>query len=161
MKKIAYAVLLLMFAALLFGCAPQRQEEADPPPPQEAAWEIVIEGVEGAPVTFTSIDAEELEIVEIEVVVERDGVEETQRWKGIPLKAVLEAVGATDYTGVIVEGADGYTQEYSLEIATRPELGLELNGEPLDEELGPVQAVPKGEPRRMFVRNLAKITVLN
>lgn len=171
MKKTSILVcliVLLMFS--VFGCAPQEEEpapepQATPDPQEEAAWEIMIEGVEPSPITFTSIDADAagLMVVELDVVMKReDGSEEQQQWRGIPLRMVLEHVGATGYTGVIVEGADGYSQEYSLEITNRAEtiLGLELNGEPLDEELGPVQMVPKGEPGRMFVKNLAKITVL-
>lgn len=156
MKRLSILVFIgLLLTVSLFGCAPQQQAEP--------AWEIAIEGVEDSPVIFTSADAEKLQMVELDVVMKRrDGSEEQQQWKGIPLKAVLEAVGAAGYTGVIVEGADGYSQEYSLEITDRPEtiLGLVLNGEPLDDELGPVQTVPKGEPGKMFVRNLAKITVI-
>jgi DMSO/TMAO reductase YedYZ molybdopterin-dependent catalytic subunit len=162
MKKLSLLVILLVITALLFGCTSQTAQPA-PQPPAEPDWEIVIEGVTSSPITFTSIDAEKLQMVEIEVILrKRDGSEEKQNWKGIPLKAVLEAVGAKDYKGVIVEAADGYAKEYTLEITNRAEtiLGLELNGSKLDDSLGPVQMVPKGEMGNMFIKNLSKITVI-
>ncbi len=158
MRKLTFLALLLLVTILIFGCANQAAQ-----PAAEPEWEIELEGVKETPIKFTSIDAEKLKMVEIEVIRrKRDGSEEKQNWKGIPLKAVLESVGAKDYKGVIAEAKDGYAKEYSLELTNRQEtiLGLELNGKELDESVGPVQLVPKGEPGNMFIKNLTKITVI-
>jgi DMSO/TMAO reductase YedYZ molybdopterin-dependent catalytic subunit len=158
-KKIAL-IILLIIALLLVGCS---SPTAAPEPAANPEWEITIEGVTDTPITFTSLDADKLSKVEFEAILKKkDGSEETQNWKGVPLKAVLESVGAKDYQGVIAEASDGYAQEYSLELTNRQEtiLGLELNGKKLDDSSGPVQMVPKGEPGNMFIKNLTKITVI-
>ncbi|HHX74677.1 MAG TPA: molybdopterin-dependent oxidoreductase [Firmicutes bacterium] len=157
MKKTALLLVLLLLAAAVYGCA-GKSETGN----AEVNWSIAVEGVENGPVTFTNADAAKLAVKKVEATKKKkDGTEVTESWEGVPLKAVLEAVGATDFQSVVLEAADGYSQEYSKEIVEREEtiLGLKVNGKELGEEDGPVQAVPTGEPGNMYIKNLAKIIV--
>ncbi|NLP37092.1 MAG: molybdopterin-dependent oxidoreductase [Firmicutes bacterium] len=125
-------------------------------------WSITVEGIGENTVAFTSADAAKLSMRQVTAVLsKKDGTQETQNWEGVSLKDVLDMLGATDYQSVIVEAADGYAQEYSLELIGREEtiLGLKLAGQPLDENNGPVQAVPTGEPGNMWIKNVAKLIV--
>lgn len=141
------------------GCSNTSTEVSN----QEAEWEIIIEGAKDGQVEFTNIDLEKLEFVEIEATLrKKDGSEENQQWKGVPLKAVLEYLEVKEYKEVVVEAADGYSKGYTEELVEREGtiLGVEMNGKPLDEESGPVQLVPQGEPGNMWIKNVAKIKVV-
>ncbi|NLM51587.1 MAG: molybdopterin-dependent oxidoreductase [Firmicutes bacterium] len=129
---------------------------------QTASWSITVEGLGEEAVTFTSADAAKLTMRQVTAVrAKKDGTQETQNWEGVSLKDVLDMLGAKEYQSVIVEAADGYAQEYTKEIVDRAEtiLGLKLEGQPLDEDSGPVQAVPAGEPGNMWIKNVAKLIV--
>ena len=129
----------------------------------EPDWKIIVEGVKDGEIEFTNIDLEKLEFVEIEAILrKKDGSEENQQWKGVPLKTVLEYLQVKEYEEIVVEAADGYSKGYTEELVNKEGtiLGIEMNGKLLDEESGPVQLVPQGESGNMWIKNVAKIKVV-
>ncbi|NLN07625.1 MAG: molybdopterin-dependent oxidoreductase [Firmicutes bacterium] len=157
MKKTALLLVLLLLAAAVYGCGGKSETEN-----AEVKWSITVEGMGDSPVSFTNVDAAKLEMKKVEATKKKkDGTEVTETWEGVALKDVLKALGVTDFQSVVMEAADGYAQEYSKEIVERDGtiLGLKVDGKELDEEKGPVQAVPEGEPGSMYIKNLAKIIV--
>lgn len=132
----------------------------------KAMWSVNIIAARGATVKFTDLDAAKMTPVTLDVELRgRGGAVTRDTWTGVPLKDILVQKGITGYTGSIIEGADGFTAEYSLEVMNRPEtiVAWLRNGQPMkpidQEGDGPVRIIPKGEPGRMFVRNLVKITL--
>lgn len=132
----------------------------------EPIWSITIVAARGATVEFTDLDAAKMTPVTLDVELRgRGGAVTRDAWTGVPLKDILAKKGITGYTGSTIEGADGFKAEYTLAVMDRAEtivawLRNDQPMKPLEQEGdGPVRIVPKGEPGRMFVRNLAKITL--
>jgi hypothetical protein len=163
MKKLSLLFVVLLVAAMAMGCgANNSNSNSNLENDESFSWSITVEGIDDGAVEFTNLDAAKLTTRKVEAVLtKKDGSEQKQNWEGVALKDVLESLGAKDYQSVIVEATDGYSQEYSLEIINREEtlLGLKLNGEPLDEESGPVQAVPTGEPGNLWIKNVTRLIV--
>jgi DMSO/TMAO reductase YedYZ molybdopterin-dependent catalytic subunit len=132
----------------------------------EPIWSITIVAARGATVEFTDLDAAKMTPVTLDVELRgRGGAVTRDAWTGVPLKDILAKKGITGYTGSTIEGADGFKAEYTLAVMDRAEtivvwLRNDQPMKPLEQEGdGPVRIVPKGEPGRMFVRNLVKITL--
>jgi DMSO/TMAO reductase YedYZ molybdopterin-dependent catalytic subunit len=149
-RRVTLIVLVLMLALTFSAC----REKPD--------WEIVFGSSGAEELVLSNLDLEEIEQVEITATkLRKDGSEEEQHWRGITLKAALEYLGISEYEGVVAESADGYTVQ--LDKATVDDdgtlLGMELNGNELEEGDGPVQLVVSSARSNMWVKQLSKITV--
>ncbi len=74
------------------------------------------------------------------------GLMSNAMWKGVPLRALLEAAGAkSEGKKVLLHGVDNYTDSFPIEKAMNPNtlIAYEMNGEPLPER--------HGAPARMVV----------
>ncbi len=149
---------LLLIVILLWVAAGCTQA----PPAAEAKWTVTIEAGEET-LEFTDLDAADMTAVDVETNrTDRDGKPLDQVWTGIALKDVLEAKGVTEYSSAIIEAADGYSKEYSLEVINNEETVIAwlLDGEEMAEDAGgPVQMIPKGEANNMFIKNLSKVII--
>jgi len=76
------------------------------------------------------------------------GLMSNARWKGVPLRALLEASGPrTDVRDVVFHGVDGYTDTFPLAKAMDPTtlVAYEMNGSPLPQRHGfPVRIIVPG-----------------
>jgi len=102
-------------------------------------------------------------MVVIEAVKEKkDGSKTEQNWEGIPVAEVLKAAGFNDYTTVVIEAADGYSKEfYKATIDDSGTIfGLILDGEDIDEEDGPMQLVVSSMSGTFWIKNVAKIIII-
>jgi len=153
---IILVALLLMSMSVFAGCGPETEA-------QEILWTITVEKEGGSSVEFTNVDAAGIEMVAIEAVKEKkDGSKTNENWEGIPVSEVLKAAGFDDYAIVVIEAADGYSKEFDE--ATIDDIGtifgLKLDGEDIDEEDGPMQLVVSSMSGTFWIKNVAKIIII-
>ncbi|HOB86419.1 MAG TPA: molybdopterin-dependent oxidoreductase [Bacillota bacterium] len=177
-SKLLLGLVLLLSLLLIAGCSQEsadkpdnggdegkkQEEQQDEQKGEEIGdWSIAIEVAGGETKTFTSADALKIGPSEITVVQkQQDTFSEEQVWTGIPLKAVLEYVGVTEFSVVSVESKDGYSREYDPETVNSEGTGIgwKVDGEPLDEEDGPVQLFVDKRGAKHWIKQVAKITVV-
>jgi hypothetical protein len=161
MKKIILTMLTAaLMVTVLAGCSGAASGTAVED--QEALWTIALESGDGT-IEFTYIDAGRLEMVEVEAVKKKkDGSEETQNWEGILVSDVLESKGVSDYNLVKIEASDGYSMEFDAAAINDSGtiFGFRVDGEDIDPEDGPVQLVVKTMESKAWIKNVAKITIL-
>lgn len=124
-------------------------------------WTIDINN-NGSDISFTDIDANKIQPVQIDTVLKKkDGSEEKQTWIGITLKSVLQYYNISDFNTIVAEGSDGYKKEYTTDLvnADGTIFGLEADGKELDNEAGPVELVASGQPGSMWIKKLSKLTI--
>lgn len=129
-----------------------------------AEWSISVTDAVGETVEFANADAGKLEMVEVEaVLVKKDGSEINEKWKGVLLSDVLEYCGITEYKTVAVEASDGYSKEIEASAASDAGtiLGFYLDGTEVSVEDGLVQLVGVNLPGSSWIKNVAKISVVN
>jgi DMSO/TMAO reductase YedYZ molybdopterin-dependent catalytic subunit len=159
MKRIAVIFLAAMVVTgmgVFAGCSTETGT-------QELLWTITVEEEGTESVEFTNADAAVMDTVRIEAVKEKkDGSRIEQDWEGIPVSEVLKKAGFNDYITVLVEAADGYSKEFDRETIDDGGtiLGLRVDGEDIGEEDGPVQLVIRTESAGSWVKNVAKIVIL-
>ena len=162
MKKLALIIIAVMMVfsfAVMAGCEAKSEESAT-----GAEWSISVTDAGGKTVEFTNADAGKLEMVEVEaVLVKKDGSETNEKWKGVLLSDVLEYCGITEYNTVAVEASDGYSKELEASAASDAGtiLGFYLDGTEVSVEDGLVQLVGVNLPGSSWIKNVAKITVVN
>jgi len=149
-------VLLLMGMSVFAGCS--HKAEA-----QEILWAITVEKEGGRSVEFTNVDASSIDMVAIEAVKEKkDGSKINENWEGMPVSEVLKAAGFNDYNTVAVEASDGYSKEFDK--ATIDDsgtiFGLKLDGEDIDEEDGPIQLVVSSMSGSSWIKNVARVVII-
>ena len=84
--------------------------------------------------------------------------EKVNNWTGVLLSEALAAVEVTEFEGLTVEASDGYTADYTKEMADAAWIAYECDGELLGDH-GPVQTVLDGESGNTWMKNLTVITV--
>lgn len=123
-------------------------------------WSIAIEGVDGV-AEFTSEDAAALTSVSIEMTItNKKGEASVNTYTGVTLSSILDAVGAGEFSAVTVEASDGFSAEYSSELALADDtiLAWASDGEAFEGE-PPLRMCPAQGTGNQFVRNAAKIIV--
>ena len=174
MKKFGVLLLIvLLTVGMLAGCAgseepaeepsveePAAEEPAVEEPSEEAPaaeWVIDINGTQ-----FTKADYDAVGEVEINATKKsKDGSEVAQTWKGVPLKAVLDYVGAEGYSIVTCEASDGYAKDIDdmdLLASAGTILGTNVDGEAVSADDGYIQLVMDGKGSNWWIKNLVKIT---
>ncbi|OEF95910.1 molybdopterin-dependent oxidoreductase [Desulfuribacillus alkaliarsenatis] len=136
-------------------------EETAPVGSADASWTIEIVGAEQA--TFTNIDAEAIGIsVASATHIDRDGVETVQEWTGITMKELVEYLGVANATEVTVEAIDGFSRTFDQELINNEgvRIAWEVDGVALSENDGPVQTVADSLARNLWIKQVAKITVV-
>ena len=162
MKKLALIIIAVMMVfsfTAAAGCKAKSEGSAT-----EAEWSISVIAASGKTVEFTNADAGKLEMVEIEaILVKKDGSETNEKWKGVLLSDVLEYCGIKEYNMVAVEAGDGYSKELEASAVsdTGTILGFYLDGSEVSVEDGLVQLVGVNLPGSSWIKNVAKITVVN
>lgn len=164
MKKIGVLLLIIMLSVgMLAGCNNTEEPVAAEPVVEEpiteveSMWTIDINGT-----LFTQADYDAVGEVEISATKKsKDGTEVSQTWKGVPLKAVLDYVGAEGYTIVTCEAVDGYAKDIddmTLVDGGGTILGTMVDGEAVSAEDGYLQLVMDGKGTNWWIKNLVKIT---
>lgn len=157
-KRMIILAILLIGVITMTACSSETSNKN-----VEPKWSISIEVADGSALEFTDVDATKLENVEIKAVKKRkDGSETEEVWSGIKLKDILSQVGIEEYTTVIVEAGDGYSAEYTKEIADADDtiLGLKKDGQELDEKYYPAQMIAASGRSNLWIRQVAKIKVI-
>jgi DMSO/TMAO reductase YedYZ molybdopterin-dependent catalytic subunit len=164
MKKFGVLMLIVMLSVgMLAGCNNTEEPAAAEPVVEEpiteveSMWTIDINGI-----LFTQADYDAVGEVEISATKKsKDGTEVSQTWKGVPLKAVLDYVGAEGYTIVTCEAVDGYAKDIDDMTLVDSEgtiLGTMVDGEAVNAEDGYIQLVMDGKGTNWWIKNLVKIT---
>jgi DMSO/TMAO reductase YedYZ molybdopterin-dependent catalytic subunit len=166
MKKLVTLFMILLMVAIVFvGCQTTNTSAETTAAVAttaetiaKAIWTITISGVGDKDISFTDVDASKMSTVEI-TATKKDV---DQKWTGIPLKAILDFYGVTDYSAVKVEASDGYSAD--LDKATVDDagtiLGLTVDGQALSKDDGFAQIVVKSQSTKSWVKAVSKITVV-
>jgi DMSO/TMAO reductase YedYZ molybdopterin-dependent catalytic subunit len=128
---------------------------------ETAKWTVSLDN-NGTEIAFTDLDAKKIAAVQIDTVLKKkDGTEQKQAWTGVTLKSVLKYYNITNYTTIAAIAADGYTKQYTKDIAEADGtiLGFTADGKELDSEAGPVELVVNGQSGNMWIKKLTKLTV--
>jgi hypothetical protein len=169
MKKltlIIIAVMMVFSFTAMAGCEAKSEGSATESEGSAtvAEWSISVIDAGGKTVEFTNVDAGKLEMVEIEAVrTKKDGSETNEEWKGVLLSDVLEYCGIAEYNTVAVEASDGYSKELEASAVSDAGtiLGFYLDGNEVSVEDGLVQLVGANLPGSFWIKNVAKISVVN
>jgi DMSO/TMAO reductase YedYZ molybdopterin-dependent catalytic subunit len=164
-KFFALLMILLMVMVVAAGCkatGTEAETTAAAATAAEAAatalWTVTISGIGDKDISFTDADAAKMSTVEITATKK----EVDQKWIGIPLKAILDFYGATDYSMVKAEASDGYSAE--LDKVTVDDagtiLGFSVDGQALSKDDGFVQIVVKSQSTKSWVKAVVKVTVV-
>lgn len=135
----------------------------------ESAWRLEVSGLVRTPRTYDYDALAALPAVTREITLEcisnsvGGGLMSNARWRGVPLRALLEAAGpAANATQVFLLGADGFTHEVPLALAMRETtlVAYEMNGEPLPQRHGfPVRVLVPGGYGELSVKWVVRIEV--
>lgn len=149
-KKLLMCVMAVLLVVSLIGCSSETAKG------EEAKWTVEIVGAEKT--AITDLDCKDLNLVEFTAdLKKKDGSVIPQNWKGYKLSDIMNVLGVTDYTTVIVESDDGYSAEYTPEIVNDNEtiLGIEKDGESIEKPM----MVPKNQRGNFWIKNTAKLTI--
>lgn len=175
-NKTKKAILLMLMMSMVFmftACANDEipEESADETQEDEVTEadndqevKVDIETPEGETIQLTDSNIEEIGKIDIQAtIMKKDGTEEENQWSGVSLEKVLEFADIDEYTLVEIEAVDGFTVEYTPEIVQSEGtiLAVEKDGEKLDEDSGPIQAVVDGEGAKLWIKQVVKIKVSN
>lgn len=173
------ALLFIFILALIFvvvGCSSKQgekieEEELATEEVEETAsqseipeFNIVIETAKGESVEVTEKNVDEIgEATLTATVMKKDGSENENDFTGILLKDVLEYANVGDYSSLELEAADGFVVEYTKEMAESDGtiLAYLIDGQPIEEEDGPIQSLIDGESSQYKVKQLVTIRVIN
>lgn len=128
------------------------------------AWRLTVDGAVEAPQSLTHDQLRCMRRVEAAPLLVCPGFfEDRATWAGVPLSDVLALAGAPSAGArVRLYGADGYTQDLSIEEALAPEvfLAYEWEGEPLPIIHGfPLRAIVPASGGSVWVKWLARVEV--
>lgn len=127
-----------------------------------ASWTITIEGVDGK-TSFTSDDYAKLTVCDVQATLKKkDGSEQKNTWTGVLLSDILQSLGVKDYTKLTVTAKDNYSMDYTPDIVNCKDsiLAVKCDGKDLSDKDAPAKTVIASQPGDMWVRNVAKITVV-
>lgn len=167
MKKFGVLLLFaLLSVSLMAGCATDEEpapELVEDLIAEESATETEVKwtiDINGTP--FTQEDYNAVGEVEITATKKnKDDAEKAQIWKGVPLKAVLDYVGAEGYGIVTCEAADGSVkdiEDMTLVDSEGTILGMIVDGEAVSADDGYIQLVMDGKGPNWWIKNLVKIS---
>ncbi|NLD43416.1 MAG: molybdopterin-dependent oxidoreductase [Chloroflexi bacterium] len=127
-------------------------------------WRLTVDGAVEAPQSLTYDELRCMRRVEAAPLLVCPGFfEDRATWAGVPLGDVLALAGAPSaWARVRLYGADGYTQDLSIEEALAPDvfLAYEWEGEPLPIIHGfPLRAIVPASGGSVWVKWLARIEV--
>lgn len=162
-------VALLLFASILGGCGGGKDSPALLESEKKLAgmYEAckTIELIDGS--TKKTISTESLPAlgtIEATAVLKRsNGMTHTDKWKGTPLGAVLDANGvARPFKELRIEAWDGYVGRVPFDVATAPDtmLASHMDGKVIAKEDGPVRLVVPSQDGFYWIRMITKIEVL-
>lgn len=127
-------------------------------------WRLTVTREEGEASSFTYRELMEMETVRKKVLLICPGwFADHAEWEGVPLELILENAGiGSDYSRIVVHGADGYNAPFSREEVGRGLLFLayRVNGEDLPPEHGfPVRLVAEDILGGRWVKWVSRIEV--
>ena len=127
-------------------------------------WRLTVTREEGEAASFTYRELMEMETLQKKVLLICPGwFADHAEWEGVPLELVLEKAGiGSDYSGIVVHGADGYNAPFSREEVEKGLLFLayRVNGEDLPLEHGfPVRLVAEDILGGRWVKWVSRIEV--
>ena len=134
-------------------------------PSGQEGEKIVISGLESTDIEITVEEIKNLESVTVEATsVNSSGEENKYTVTGPLFDDLLKKYGKSqkDLAGIRLVAGDGYSIEVPPEILQSRDLILAhtINGKPLDERTRPLRAVIPEERSMYWIRNLAKIEIL-
>ncbi|MDI6705728.1 MAG: molybdopterin-dependent oxidoreductase [Bacillota bacterium] len=159
--SIAAVLLILMMAAA--ACSKPAENAA--PEEGKEGEKLVITGLESTDIEVTVEELKSMESVTTDAVaIDSAGNTNTYTVTGPLLEDLLKKHGKSqrDLSGIRLVAGDGYSIEVPPEVLEARDVILAhtIDGQPLDEQSKPVRAVVPGERAMYWVRNLAKIEVL-
>ncbi len=152
MKKLAGLLLSMMLVLSMVGCAEEKKEVVVIP-----EFEVVVVTAD-ADISITNETIADLDVKNADILKTSKKGDSTNNWTGVSLVEVLEKVGVTDFTTLTVEASDGYSADYTVDMANAAWIAYACDGEGLGED-GPVQTVIDGESGNTWMKNLTVITV--
>ena len=149
-KKIILGVLAVLMIFTIVGCTTEKQTLA------ESKWSLEIVGADK--ITLTDLECKELDLVELTAdLKKKDGSVIPQKWSGYKLVDIINLIGVSEYTSIVVEADDGYSAEYTPDIVNDPEtiLGIVRDGEEREKPM----MVAKNQRGNFWIKNTSKLTI--
>ncbi len=157
MRKLSAILLPVMLILFVFaGCSSQAAVTTQ-------QWAVEIIESDGIGTEIGSSEIQDIKIIEIEAVLEKeDGSKTEEKWKGIKLADLLNKAGIKEYSTVAVEASDGYSKEFDANTINDDGtiLGLVKDGKELTEGDGLPRLVVKTMHGSAWIKNVAKIKVI-
>ena len=128
-------------------------------------WELTVSGDISSPMTFTYDELVEMEQVNLDdVLMEKSrGDDEVRSFSGVPLRAILEMVGAPeDYSTITAIAADGYAIEITKDETVDGIVAIKQAGEWIvdaEPDAGPIRLVFPMTPANRWVFQITELVV--
>ena len=160
MKRAILGLLAVLVVLSLVGCAANTATPtASSLPAQAAGWSVAVEGASKA--AFTQADYSALKEVMIDATKKKkDGSTETNKYTGVLISDVLNALGAADFSTITLTASDGFAADITKDmLGNKAIFAIKIDGAALDESDKPIMSVLDGQASKTWVKGIVKITV--
>lgn len=151
-KKLLLVSMLLLSIVLLCACGDVIVEPK---------WVVGIKGAEA--VVFSSIDYAKLDEISLTVEMSQPNGSVTEvTLQGVSFKDVLDYLGITEYSSIILTARDDSAVEYLREVAedTSTILAVKVDGKEVWEDgFAVIRVIAANQPETMWLWNLKTLTV--
>ena len=123
-------------------------------------WHIEVRGVPNV-TSFSSVDAQYLPKVEVEMTTMNNGFNVTNRYGGVTLRSILNHIYVPNVLSVDAISMDNKTVTYPQQLAMAGDtiLAWEIDGVPIDTP-NPLRICPKSGAADMYMDNLSVLNVV-
>ena len=123
------------------------------------AWRIEIRGVPNI-TSFSSVDAQYLPKVEVEMTTMNNGFNVTNRYGGVTLRSILNLFYVQDVISVDAISMDGRTVSLPQALAMAPDtvLAWEIDGVAIDTP-SPLRICPKSGAAELYLDSISALTI--
>jgi len=124
------------------------------------AWRIEVRGVPNV-TSFSSVDAQYLPKVEVEMTTMNNGFNVTNRYGGVTLRSILNLFYVQNVLSIDAIAMDNRTVTYpsALAMAGDTVLAWEIDGVPIDTQ-NPLRLCPKTGAADMYMNNLSALNIV-
>ena len=123
-------------------------------------WRIEIRGVPNV-TSFSSVDAQYLPKVEVEMTTMNNGFNVTNRYGGVTLRSVLNLFYVQNVLSIDAISMDNKTVSFPSQLAMAGDtiLAWEIDGVPIDTQ-HPLRICPKSGSADMYMENLSSLNIV-